>query len=72
MMQRVRILPTDFWDCLEEGEAFLEQSDAGDETASCANLHKPQVSYISGSLKNYCPRSYFWVQSQSDRCLGKM
>lgn len=48
--QRVLILPTGFWDCLYEGEAFLEQWDIVDKTASCANLHKPQVSYVSGSL----------------------
>lgn len=49
--QRVLILPTGFWDCLYGGEAFLEQWDAVEKTASCANLHKPQVSYVSGSLK---------------------
>ena len=50
MTQRVLILPTGFWDSLYEGEAFLEQWDTMDKTASCANLHKPQVSDVSGSL----------------------
>lgn len=40
-------------------EWFLQQWDAGDKTVSRANLHKPQVSHISGSLKNDCPSKVF-------------